>query len=86
MRCLMPSRALAPRPCSRSGLIIGGARPAEHLHEALRLFRAESDAHGAAQALIALSIDTDQAGEQRGRGPASPQMRWSSPGQQKTSG
>jgi predicted ATPase/DNA-binding SARP family transcriptional activator len=46
------------------GLIIGGGPvPAEHLHEALRLFRAESDAHGAAQALIALSIDTDQAGE-----------------------
>jgi predicted ATPase/DNA-binding SARP family transcriptional activator/Tfp pilus assembly protein PilF len=47
------------------GLIIGGGpAPGEHLHEALRLFRAESDAHGAAQALIALSIDTDQAGEQ----------------------
>ena len=47
------------------GLIIGGGpAPGEHLHEALRLFRAESNAHGAAQALIALSIDTDQAGEQ----------------------
>ena len=46
------------------GLLIGGGpAPAEHLHEALRLFRAESDAHGAAQALIALSIDTDQAGD-----------------------
>jgi len=46
------------------GLIIGGGpAPAEHLQEALRLYRAESDAHGAAQALIALSIDTDQAGE-----------------------
>jgi Tfp pilus assembly protein PilF len=46
------------------GLILsGGPAPAEHLHEALRLFRAESDAHGAAQALIALSIDTDQAGD-----------------------
>ena len=46
------------------GLLIGGGpAPAEHLHEALRLFRAESDGHGAAQALIALSIDIDQAGE-----------------------
>jgi hypothetical protein len=47
-----------------SGLLIGGGpAPAEQLHEALRLFRAESDSHGAAQALIALSIDTDQAGD-----------------------
>ena len=52
------------------GLIIGGGpAPGEHLHEALRLFRAESNAHGAAQALIALSIDTDQAGEQDVAGP-----------------
>ena len=46
------------------GLMIGGG-PAgiEHLREGLRLFRAQSDAHGAAEALIALSIDADQAGE-----------------------
>jgi predicted ATPase/DNA-binding SARP family transcriptional activator len=46
------------------GLAIGGGpASAEHLREALRLFRAESDAHGAAQALIALSVGTDQDGD-----------------------
>ena len=60
----MRSRPSAPRPGSRWGSSsVGVPPPREHLHEALRQFRAESDAHGAAQALIALSIDTDQAGD-----------------------
>jgi tetratricopeptide (TPR) repeat protein len=46
------------------GLIMGGGPAAmEQVREGLRLFRAQSDVHGAAEALIALSMDTDQAGE-----------------------
>ena len=46
------------------GLIIGGGPAAtQQLRHGLRLFRDQSDAHGAAEALIPLSIDSDQAGE-----------------------
>jgi predicted ATPase/DNA-binding SARP family transcriptional activator/Tfp pilus assembly protein PilF len=56
--------ALRAKALLASGLIIGGGPASvEQLHQALSVFRANSDAHGAAQALIALSIDTDQAGE-----------------------
>ena len=46
------------------GLIMGGGPAAmEQVRQSLRLFEAQSDAHGAAEALIALSVDTDQAGD-----------------------
>jgi predicted ATPase/DNA-binding SARP family transcriptional activator len=49
------------------GLIMGGGPAAmEQVREGLRLFRAQSDVHGAAEALIALSMDTDQAGDADG--------------------
>ena len=35
----------------------------EQVREGLRLFEAQSDVHGTAEALIALSVDTDQAGD-----------------------
>ncbi len=46
------------------GLVMGGGPAAmEQVREGLQLFRAQSDVHGAAEALIALSMDTDQAGD-----------------------
>ncbi len=44
-------------------MLVGGPASAEQLRRALRLFRDQSDAHGAAEALIALSIDSDQEGD-----------------------
>lgn len=44
-------------------LITGGPAAIEHEREALRLCRVESDARGMVEALVALSIDIDQAGD-----------------------
>jgi predicted ATPase/DNA-binding SARP family transcriptional activator len=44
-------------------LMTGGPGAIEHEREALRLFRVESDMRGTVEALVALSIDVDQAGD-----------------------
>jgi len=56
-------RLHAKAQLAMSRIIAGGPDSMEHTRAALRLFRAEGDNHGASRALVALSIEADQAGE-----------------------